>query len=344
MSVEGDDRVAELEAERRRALALGCTVPGTPVAHVRRVTTGRSTDGVWWATGAGWSVVVKVVAEPAGELSWDHGGRELLAYRTGLLCRLPPGIRAPRCLGVVQHDDGSASLWLEGLEGPTAAVWPFPWYRATAEGVGRTQGAFVDGLPLPEHGWLNRGSLRDYVRDHPCPEGGGAVPSANLRCDERVVEWLETLPPTLSHFDLHPRNVVAGSGDVVVIDWASVGIGCVGEDVSTLIASAVLDGHVGATRLRSLFDEVTTGYTAGLRRAGLEVDAAGLARAVGALLVVRLGWAVARRLQEPVGDEADRRSHEELAAVLRELARAAQDEPIGDVVRVVSGRRGAGGW
>jgi len=30
--------------------------------------------------------------------------------------------------------------------------------------------------------------------------------------------------------DLHPRNVIVGDGEVVLLDWSSVGQGTVGED------------------------------------------------------------------------------------------------------------------
>jgi hypothetical protein len=322
-------RVEELDRERRRAAGEGAPVPVTPIVSVRRIETGRSTDPVWWANGQGWSAVVKVIRRPDDGLGWDHGAREVAAHRAGLLAALPPGVRAPRCLAVLERDDGTTALWLEGIEGPTAAHWPFAWYRTAAAGVGRMQGAFVAGVPLPEGEWVNRGAIGQYVADHPCDEGVGS----RLRCDDHVIDALECLPRTLCHFDLHPRNMIVGDGDIVVLDWSSVGTGCLGEDPSTLVASAILDGHVPPERLRELFLEVTAGYSDGLRAAGLVVDDDGLVRALGALLVVRLGWVVGRRLAEEGLGEDDRHRAQALADVLTELAEQAGRESPRDVVR-----------
>lgn len=212
-----------------------------------------------------------------------------------------------------------------GLPAVLPSHWPFDWYRVVSERLGLTQGAFVGGHPLPEDEWLNRGSLAHYVREHPCDEGADDLNA--LRCDDTLVAALDRLPATLCHFDLHPRNLMVGDGDVVVIDWASVGVGVIGEDVSTLIASSVLDGHVPAHRLQDVFDEASEGYARGLTAAGLRVDAAALQRAIGALLVVRLGWVVARRLAAAApGDPADPAA-QALAAVLHPLAQAAHEDP-----------------
>lgn len=323
-----EDQAAALEQERRAAHQAGLPVPSTPVVSARTIETGRSHEPVWWVNGQGWHAVVKLVQRRGDGLDWDAGAREVAAHRAGVLAGLPPGIRAPRCLAVVERDDRTIALWLEGVEGPTAAHWPFSWYRTAAGGVGRTQGAFVAGLPLPQDDWVNQGSIADYLVDHPCGEGETA-----LRCDHDVIAALEQLPRTLCHFDLHPRNLVVGEGDVVVLDWSSLGIGTVGEDPSTLIASAVLDGHVAPGRLRDLFVEVVAGYADGLRAAGLVVDDDALARAVGALLVVRLGWVVDRRLRTSELDESGREAAQVLAGALRELAEQAHRDPPRDAVR-----------
>ena len=327
------DRVVQLERERRRALAGGAHVPHSEVRHVRRIETGRSTDPVWWVTGLGWACVVKVLAPVEDGLDWDVGARELAAHRSGVLAALPPGLRAPRLLAAVEREDGATAMWLEGLDGPVAAHWPFSWYRVAAAGLGRTQGAYVAGLPLPDGDWLNQGSIAQYVEEHPCGEQQDDGPSARLRCDERVVQALEELPRTLCHFDLHPRNLIVGDGNVVALDWSSVGIGTLGEDPSTLVASAVLDGHVLPGRLRDLFLEVVQGYADGLRAAGLEVDDDALARVLGALLVVRLGWVVERRLRDDRDDDS-RDAAQALADVLAELAEQAHQHTPRDAVRV----------
>lgn len=334
MPVDQDGAVAAFERERQGAAALAPALPRTPVEHARRIRTGRSSEPVWWVTGHGWTAAVKVVAAADGPLGWDAGAREVAAHRSGLLAALPPGARAPRCLAVLPRADGTTALWLEGVRGPTASHWPFSWYRTAAAGLGRLQGAFAAGLPLPQQEWLNQGSLAQYVADHPCEQVEGEL-AGRLRCDDDVVAALERLPRTLCHFDLHPRNLIVGDGDgeIVVLDWSSVGVGTVGEDPSTLVAAAVLDRHVAPGRLRELFPSVVAGYADGLRAAGLDVDDEALSRAGGALLVVRLGWVVARRLRSPELDADERAAAQALADVLLELADDAHRRPPRDAVR-----------
>jgi hypothetical protein len=82
------------------------------------------------------------------------------------------------------------------------------------------------------------------------------------------------------------------------------------------------------------------GYAAGLRAAGLVVDDSALGCALGALLAVRLGWVVARRLVGDQVDPGEREATQALQEFLRDLADRARRDPPRDVVR--DGSRAAG--
>src|SRR3712207_5004483 len=87
--------------------------------------TAATTDG---AASLPWSAVLKVLRSPAGVVTPDgtiipreaaedgslflYWKREVLAYQEGLLADLPPGLSAPRCLGIVDQPEEHVWLWL----------------------------------------------------------------------------------------------------------------------------------------------------------------------------------------------------------------------------------------
>jgi hypothetical protein len=56
--------------------------------------------------------------------------------------------------------------------------------------------------------------------------------------------------------------------EIVLIDWAFVGVGVLGEDIGTLIFDAVFDFFVSPEDFPALADLLTDGYRAGLQAAG----------------------------------------------------------------------------
>ncbi|SEN96794.1 hypothetical protein [Actinacidiphila rubida] len=58
----------------------------------------------------------------------------------------------------------------------------------------------------------------------------------------------------------------------VLLDWAFVGEGGVGEDIANLIPDCVSDGRMPAALLPEISESVVTGYLRGLRRDGHRVD------------------------------------------------------------------------
>ena len=85
---------------------------------------------------------------------------------------------------------------------------------------------------------------------------------------------MEQLPRTLAHLDVWPNNVIfADDGDAVLVDWAFVGDGALGEDVGNLAPDAVFDRFIAAARLPDLADRCLDRYLDGLAAGGWTGDA-----------------------------------------------------------------------
>ena len=116
-----------------------------------------------------WSVILKVLPPTSGSpTAWNYPAREALAYESGLLDDLPPGLGAPRCFGHTKHG-GQHHLWLEDL-GSDAIRWRLDDYERAARALGRFNGAYLSGRSLPVAGWLGRRWLRSWLA-----EGAAAV-------------------------------------------------------------------------------------------------------------------------------------------------------------------------
>jgi Ser/Thr protein kinase RdoA (MazF antagonist) len=204
---------------------------------------------------------------------WNYWAREPLAYQhhlTGVYAEA--GIRAPACL--VSHvDEREALLLLEWVDGQPGESWPVGLYGPTAEALGRAQAGFLVDDPLPAFPWLSRGFLRQYSSEkvverelldddaawqHPIARevfpatlrDGARFLHANR---ERLCRISESLPRTLCHLDFWPKNLVRrAGGEVVLIDWAFVGLGSIAEDVGNLVPDTCFDHFISAEYLPEL--------------------------------------------------------------------------------------------
>jgi hypothetical protein len=118
-----------------------------------------------------------------------------------------------------------------------------------------------------------------------------AAPMRRMRDDQPLfLGALDRLPRTVCHFDLHPANLFTVNGDTVLIDWAFVGIGALGEDPAVLVADAVLDFHVAPEQFDDLFEVVRRGYVDGLGDAGWSGPAELVELGMSATLGARYAW------------------------------------------------------
>ena len=265
-----------------------------------------------------WVLVCKVCA-PANEIdpgAWDYPSREPLAYGSGLLAALPGGIAAPRCLAVEAQPDGTARLWIEAVTDAHPGPWPLDRYALVARRLGRFNGAYLAGVPLPDQPWLSRGWLRDFVE----PSGPALLELENLAGPdgppllrqlypspivaelrrlwterERFLTALDRLPQTFCHHDAFRRNLLHQAGpegeDLVAVDWAYAGRGAVGEELGQLVVASLYFFEAAGIGPRDLAAACFAGYVAGLREAGWAGDER----------LVRLGFAADAALRTTVG-------------------------------------------
>jgi hypothetical protein len=265
-----------------------------------------------------WALVCKVCAatDGADPGAWDYSAREGLAYGSGLLAALPGGLAAPRCLAVEAQPDGTSRLWLEAVTDAHPGPWPLDRYAEVARHLGRFNGAYLAGAPLPDQPWLSRGWLRDFVEpsgpnvgDLERLAGPGASPLARQLYPSPVVSeftqlWtererflaaLDQLPRTFCHHDAFRRNLLHRAGsegeELVAVDWAYTGHGAVGEELGQLVVASLFFYEAVGIAPRELDAACFAGYVAGLREAGW----------VGDERLVRLGFTAAAALRHTVG-------------------------------------------
>jgi len=256
-----------------------------------------------------WSLILKVVqpSSQGGDPSRaTYHTREVLAYQSGLLHDLPGGLLAPECYGIVGQPGGAHWLWLEDVGDDVAkndvagndagARWPVEHYGVVARHLGRFNGAYLMGRPIPSHPWLtNRGwwhegpeergagiALLRSSLDHPLvarcfpPD---VVEDVSRLCDEDEIflEALNRLPRTFCHRDAFARNLFARRGEdggyrTVAIDWAVAGTGALGEEIVPLVLASLFCFAVEMEQACTLDRIVFDGYLQGLAQAGWHGD------------------------------------------------------------------------
>lgn len=234
-----------------------------------------------------WSAILKMIPAagqgPAHE--WDHADREVLAYRSGILRNLPGGLAAARCLALTRHDAGARCLWLEDL-GRHEVRWSLETYARAAHCLGRFNGAYLAGAPIPKHPWLSRHWLRQWLAeaaaamaalpehlDHPLvrrvypPDVAAGI--AELWCQrDGLLRALDALPQTLCHHDAFRRNLVATADRIAALDWAFMGCGPVGAELSPLVTATLAFGEIPLESRPALEHATIESYIAGLRESG----------------------------------------------------------------------------
>jgi hypothetical protein len=267
-----------------------------------------------------WSCVRKVVRAPgasggasglAGSLDPSAPGywrREAELFGAGLLDALPADVAAPRCYGVEERRD-ELWLWLEELAENGRAAWTLDDYAFAARRLGRFNGRFLAGSPMPEHPALCRSTLRDELAEvralGPIPDAvwgeprvrallgdtfGGRLAAAWARADD-LAATVDRLPATFVHRDAFRANLMRRGDGLVAIDWALAGPGRLGEELFKMLlgSCALLHWEGGAAALDAA---IFRAYVDGLREAGWAGDERQLrfgyaARAVAVLPRVR---------------------------------------------------------
>lgn len=267
-----------------------------------------------------WSIVLKGLdAAGTDVLPTAHvwPPREHALHRAGLLDGLPGHIRGPRCFGEQTRPDGSAWLWLEDMTTGTDERWSLERYAWVARKLGQFNGAFLVDRPLPDHAWLSRDWLPQWVgdagshlaalvrsRDHPFVRRAyspRAIAALNRHWAERHrhYDMIARLPQTFCHLDAFRRNIflvpgARGEDEIVLIDWEFAGIAGIGEELASLVVATVVFGGLPAADLGALQATVLEGYIDGLRDACWRGDPGLVLRGYTSAVALRFGIGIIR--------------------------------------------------
>lgn len=189
---------------------------------------------------------------------WAYWRREAEAYRSNLLPQ-GPGLRAPRCWGVVGD-----VIYLEAVAGAPASA------HQAAEHLARWHAGYDPALDRP---WLARDQIGQRL-------SVTSLDWSGLNVDPRVVQlWdrreeleaeLWRLPLALSHGDFGIGNLLDVDGDTVALDWATLGWEPAGFDLAHLALSTGID-PTEPYESASAFDpaDIRAGYRAALTIVGI---------------------------------------------------------------------------
>jgi tRNA A-37 threonylcarbamoyl transferase component Bud32 len=265
--------------------------------------------------GDAWSLVLKILYERAGEneTSPYYWKREYELYRSGFLDHLSTtGLRAPSFLGFTEFPH-ACWIWMEDVPGDPNRSWTMADYHAVARRLGRFNGLYLTGEPIPDAPWLSDNwhcriippladtfeRLDEYLQ-HPLIQR--ALPLAEKQAilaiwreRDRYCEALAGLPQTFCHLDAFHRNLFHSAEETVLIDWALAGRAAIGEELTTMVAISLYLPVFPLSSADALDKTVFDGYIQGLRDAGWTGDAR----------LARLGYVCAMTLRGLAGVKQD---------------------------------------
>ncbi len=270
-----------------------------------------------------WSLILKIIVpssradEPTHYNYWK---REILAYQSGLLEKLPETIRAPRCFAIEEKDDNTVWIWLEEVTDSIGPHWTLRHYEEAARLLGRFNGSYLVGEPLPDEPWLCRRWLASWVEECDKYDNKMALieetwqlpvlrkwfpPHMFKRYSKfhqsrrQLLEGLQKLPKVLTHNDAWPPNLFRQEkSSMVAIDWAFVGIAGLGEELGRFYGLLL---HRDGSLLREtsrLPDRLFEHYVMGLRDAGWNGDSAKVRFGFTASAGIRCGMMVPKLIEQ----------------------------------------------
>ncbi|QSO52694.1 phosphotransferase [Alicyclobacillus curvatus] len=280
------------------------------------------TDGLWQMSGTAsrgagsisWSMVIKTVKPVKSHSDASHYNywkREVLAYQSGVTDCLPDSVRAPRCLMLEERPEGTVRLWLERIVDVSPGSWSMTHYARAARALGRFNGVYLSGRPLPDYASLSRSWMRSWVTE--CMKYVGkacleldtwgnpylrALTHAKTRQRferllhqrDHLITTLECLPRVFCHNDAWRPNLFLPETDarqMAMIDWAFCGIGGVGEELGRFFGLTLHVNDMTQTDATSLMDTLFESYLDGLTYEGWHGDSR----------VVRFGFAASAALR-----------------------------------------------
>ncbi|MCI0852577.1 MAG: aminoglycoside phosphotransferase family protein, partial [Chloroflexi bacterium] len=233
---------------------------------------GRATIGIYRVSGSAqpdsgkpepWSAVLKIVdvdADPAGQLEFElSGSPEFLAIGNGL--------RPAVCYGTQDRGRSERWIWSEDLTDVSQPTWTDSVFLNVARDIGKFHANSIGKVPPGE--WRRQGiygsimvsfglagslerlpeTASNALASPIFGETGVKAIAAVLQNYEAVANGLKHLTTVLVHNDCHVGNLypIEKNGvhmETVAIDWATAGLGPLGEDAGNLIAVAVRRSQV----------------------------------------------------------------------------------------------------
>jgi hypothetical protein len=310
--------------------SLGTVQTSEPLTHN---TGNAATGGIWRVPGSAGTAVRKVFRPPADPplgapawqtsdepTHWNYWRREYLAYTSGFAATAyeGTGIVTPALLDAGQLADGSVELWLAEATGVPGRSWTPARLAAFAHQLGRAQARWVD--QVPDQQWLSRRWLAQYLADrwpwisdpvpwdHPASRVWPDLVRRRMRpLWERRAELVaiaQAAPRTLCHLDVWPMNLIADGPRTVLLDWAFVGDGALGEDIANLIVDSVADGFIDGALLPAIAEQTSEAYLDGLHDGGWRGPPDAVRRAIAACGAAKYAWMAPAMLSRAArGDE-----------------------------------------
>lgn len=290
-----------------------------------------------WTRNAAFQQVPEPLREIAAQsLPWRT---EPDVYRSDLAARLPAGLSMPRCYAVLDIDELSTALWLEGVD-----LDRRPWRVSTFERAAYLLGRLAASPAVrPVTATGSSAVVRSYVQGrvehqilpslrsddlwrHPLVSAAfdselrdRLVAAADALPD--LVEELDRAPLGAAHGDACPRNLLIANGaldDFVLIDFGFWCEAPLGFDLGQLLLGEMQVGERSAAEIVELERACLPAYVTGLHDEGSEVSLEVVRRSHALLMLVFWG------LSAPPLEVLFGRPAPGGAAVIRERAQAAR--------------------
>ncbi|WP_282942209.1 phosphotransferase [Paenibacillus sp. RC67] len=261
------------------------------------------------------TLILKILrpdAARAGEDHYYYWKREVLVYHSGILEQLPDTMRAPVCYLIEEQSDGCVWVWMEDIDEQRLDTgWNEKEQIGIAFGLGKFNGAYLTGLPVPTESFLCTNWMNSWVQviesylqsmeeqkavwhkhqlDHINPNVyWDRYESSRLKVAD-LLDALNQLPQVFAHQDIHSGNVYMeqykGQDRLVAIDWQFASLSGVGEELGRMFG-LTLRKHVDMDTVYKHKEALVQSYLDGLREVGWDGNANG----------VRYGFAVAASLR-----------------------------------------------
>ena len=196
---------------------------------------------------------MQVVAGPIGSLLLEAATAAVADIRIVVLESQVVG-RAPQCYGVEHRSENETWIWLEDVGTDQRGFWTADDVRMAGRHLGQLAGGYLLGRSLPEHPWLTQDILVEWCLDRggpleALPELLSRRPAVQAcfpfelaaqvgdlwRLRDGLIDAWRRLPRTLVHGDTRVANVFRQGDQTVLVDWAYVGVGRVGQDLEAVV-------------------------------------------------------------------------------------------------------------